>query len=359
MDKFTYKLLKKEKNKFEYDVKVSKEAFDQIYNEIFDVEAQKVKLPGFRPGKAPRAEVETRIAPDVLNKTINRLLPNVTYEIILKEELNPISNVSYDLKKINEDSTIEYSFTIYDSPEVKASDLSKMKVEYKEEKVKDEEIDMVIRNIIQQTLPEEVWNKGVKKGKKSVKKDTEEKEEPVQFEITDEMVAQLGYEDEKTLDGLKSKVRETLEKVKKEQTENEYANKVLKEAIKYVDFLIPEDLIEHEVEHREHHFIERLKKLKLDIDAYLKTQNKTLEDLRKNWKADIENAIGADIITINLAKSEKLVPTEEEIEEEIEKFEDEIAKVRYRSDERLRDQLRTAITRDRGLRKLMDIAKGK
>lgn len=341
MEKFTYKKIKQEKNKLEFEVKTSPEIYDELYADVYKEEAQKVKIAGFRPGKAPKSEVERRIAMDVVNKTVNTLLPKVAYEILVKEDLNPISSVKYDVTGINEDKSIDFTMTIVDSPKIDVNQLKKIKVKEKIEEVKDEEIDMVIRNIIQSTLPEDEWKS----------------KEGGDVEITDELVKKLGYEDETTVEGLKAKVKETLERVKKEQAENEYVQNVLKEAVKISDFYIPEDLIEEEVHHREHHFVERLENLKLDVDSYLKTQNKTMEDVKNEWRKEIEESAGVDILTINLARQEKLVPTEEEIEEEIDKIEDEITRIRYKSDEGLRDQMRTVLTRNRGAKKIVDLTK--
>lgn len=340
---YTYKEIKKEKNNITFEVLVSKELFEKNYEVIFKKESKSVKVAGFRPGMAPKAEIEKRIGVDVINETVNTILPQVAFEILVEKEITPISGVKYDLKKINEDSSVEFEFSVSDSPKVDITKISKIKVEQKKEEVKDEEVEMVIRNIIQSTLPEEFAK--LKEGE--------------ELKISDEMVAKLGYEDEKTYDGLKAKVRETLERVKEEQSENEYAQKVLEEAVKLADFFIPEDLVEDEIHHREHHFEDRLKKLKLDKESYLKTQNKSMDDIRNEWRKEIERNAGVDILTINLAKQEKLVPTEEEIEAEIEKIEDEITRIRYRSDERLRDQMRTIISRNRGVQKIIDLSKNK
>lgn len=340
---YIYKEIKKDKNNLTFEVKVTKELFQKTYDATFKDESKNVKVPGFRPGMAPKAELEKRIGLDVVNQSINRILPEVSYEILVELGINPISNLKYDLKKINDDSSVEFEFTVSNAPVIDVSKISTIKVERKKEEVSDEEVEMVLRNIIQSTLPEEI----------SKLKEGEE------LKITDEMVQKLGYEDEKTYDGLKAKVRETLERVKEEQNENEYAQKVLEEAVKLADFFIPEDLIEDEIHHREHHFEDRLKKLKLDKESYMKTQNKTMDEIRNEWRKEIEKNAGVDILTINLAKQEKLVPTEEELEEEIEKIEDEITKIRYRSDERLRDQMRTIISRNRGVQKIIDLSNKK
>jgi FKBP-type peptidyl-prolyl cis-trans isomerase (trigger factor) len=343
--KHTYKLLKQEKNKYTFEAHAKKEDFKRIYETEFNKESAKVKIPGFRPGKAPRAEIERKLAGDLINNTINRLLPQITYEILVDEDLNPISSVKYDIKKINDDSSIDFEFSVLDTPKINVAALTKIKVQEPPVEITDEEVETVIRNIIESSIPKEELEELKKKDEK--------------FKITDKMVAKLGYEEETTYEGLKSKVRETLENVKREQSENEYVSNVLKEAVKVVDFFLPEDMIEDEVRHREEHFNDRLKKLDLDIEAYLKTQGKTFEEIKNEWRAEIEESAAIDILTINFARQENLVPTEEELDSEIEKIEDEVTRIRYKTDSKLRDQMRTILSRNKGALKIVELSKKK
>ncbi|MEO6729540.1 MAG: trigger factor [Candidatus Dojkabacteria bacterium] len=361
-DKFTYKKKDQKKNNFTYEVVVSadhqKEVQDKVYKEL----SKDVKVAGFRPGKAPKDMIEGKIAMEVLNETVNRILPDVSYEILNTEKFNPLSRLEYNFKEFNKDGGLTFEFSFANSPEIKVSDLKKIKVTKKVEPVTDAEVDLVIRNIIQSTLPKEKWSKEEKKDdeKKTDEKElaTSNKQPETKFEITDEMVADLGYEDEKTLVGLKKKVLDSLQEVKDNQAEEEFTGKVLEEAMKVVDFEVPHSLIHDEIHNREHAFLERLKNINLDLEAYLKTQNKTMEQIHDEWHKDIEKGAFGDILAINLAVQEKLIPTEEEMEEEINKVEDKVLQVQYRGNPQMRDQLRTFLTRNKGIKKLLEVVRG-
>jgi len=362
-DKYTYKKKEQKKNNYTYEVVVSndyqKEVQDKVYKEL----SKDVKVAGFRPGKAPKDMIEGKIAMDVLNETVNRILPDVSYEILNTEKLNPLSRLEYAFKEFNKDGGLTFEFSFANSPEIKVSDLKKIKVTKKVEPVTDTEVDMVIRNIIQSTLPKEKWSKeGSKKedlSDEASAKSDEKKAEDKPFEITDEMISELGYEDEKTVEGMRKKVRESLQEVKDNQAEDEFTSKVLEEAMKVVDFEVPHNLIHEEIHNREHAFLERLKNINLDLEAYLKTQNKTMEQIHEEWHKDIEKGAFGDILAINLAVQEKLVPTEEDMEKEIEKVEDKVLQVQYRGNPQMGDQLRTFLTRNNGIKKLVEIVKGK
>lgn len=340
MSDFEYKVKNKDKNKFEFSVTVSKEKFNEVYEKVLKEKSGKIKLPGFRPGKAPRIEVEKRIATEVIDGAINKLLPDITYQIIIKEDLNPISGVKYDLNGIEKEGEITYSFAVVNSPEIDIAKLSALSIpRIDTDEIKDDEITTVVKSLVQTTLKKEEWSN----------------EDGSEKEITDEMVSKLGYEDEKSIKGLREKIKETLKRVKEEQNENAYVSNVLKSAVEIVDFYIPEDLIENEVHHKEHHFEERIQELGLDRDTYLKAQNKTIDQLREEWKKEVEQNAGVDILTISLARSENLIPTEKELEEEIEKIQDEVTKIRYKTDDRLKEQMRTILARNKGISKIIEL----
>ncbi|MEZ4504004.1 MAG: trigger factor [Dehalococcoidia bacterium] len=63
--------------------------------------AQQVRIPGFRPGKAPRNVVERTVGrPALLQEALDDLLPEVYNEIIDSEELEPIDQPQFDLESM-------------------------------------------------------------------------------------------------------------------------------------------------------------------------------------------------------------------------------------------------------------------
>lgn len=370
----TYKQIEKVKNRYKFEVEVDYKEFEVEREKALTRLAGNVKIAGFRPGKAPKDAVEKEVGYNAYLEAVNKILPRAALEVVEKENLNPISSFKYDLKDLDKDKNISFTFEFVNQPEVKFDDFKKIKLEYVEPKLEKDEADSVIKNIIVSSLPREKWEKNiikksVAKGKKS--KDGKKPEEDhhhddsqphnhlhegEDLQITDELVEAIGYQEDKTYDGLRKQVEETLVKVKKEDADNAFAGRVIEEAIKISDFEVPEDFIQREVEHKESHFNERLKELKLDPDMYLKTQGTTLDELRKNWRNEAERAVKTDLLLINLGTTENLTPTEKEIDEQIEKFQDPRVKEQYKSLDN-RDYLKSALTRDRALLKLIESAK--
>ena len=63
--------------------------------------AQQVRIPGFRPGKAPRNIVERTVGrPALLQEALDDLLPEVYNEVIESESLDPIAQPEFDLESM-------------------------------------------------------------------------------------------------------------------------------------------------------------------------------------------------------------------------------------------------------------------
>lgn len=366
MEKIQHKKLEEVKNKVKFEAVVPEELFEAKRAQIFTEMAKNVKIAGFRPGKAPKAEVEKQIAYNVYIETINRVIPEVALEVLKVENLSPISTLNYDLLEPEKDEKgIKFTFEFLKQPEIDPSKLSKLKVEKKETTVTDEEVDDVIKNLIRSSLPREKWEKFIikseKTAKKSAKKDdsdetSSEVEQPEgleNIELSDELIKELGYEDEKDLAGTRAKVKETLIGLKEEQSQGEYTSRLIEEALKVADFEVPHEYVHKEMEEREEQFKKRLRDLKLNEEVYLRTQGKTMEDLRHEWHQQSEIDLATDLLLINLAVKEKRIPTDEEVMAEIEKLDD--ASKKYYSEPKNQDYLKTALTRNNGLKRLLEL----
>ncbi len=372
MEKYTFKQTEKKSNKYSYEVKVDPELYNTHRDIAFKKLAPNVKISGFRPGKAPKESIQKELGNDLLVETINSLLPSVAIEILENEKLNPISSLDYDVKEFGKEGEMTFTFSFYNQPEVDIEKFKKISIKPESSKVEDSEVDVVIRNMVRNTIPGEKLANilGLKKDaskEEHVHEHTEGEEHnhehddneieiPEEFNVTDDMVKELGYEDETTLQGMKVKVKETLEQVKKQQSEQDFAGKVIDEAIKLAEFEVPTDFIDREVGQKEEVFNSRLARLKLDRNAYLKTQNTTMDKLREDWTKEAKKDITADLLLINLATKEKLIPTDEEVEAEIEKIEDPRVKAQYKV-QKNKDYMRTLMARDKGLQRLVEVVK--
>lgn len=69
----------------------------QTYDRISDSYAKQAKVPGFRPGHAPRAVVRTRFKNEIRAQALQELVPEAVNEAINKHELNAIGEPDVQL----------------------------------------------------------------------------------------------------------------------------------------------------------------------------------------------------------------------------------------------------------------------
>jgi trigger factor len=362
-ERFKYKVVEQNKNVKTFEVTIEKSLEQEYYEKQYQKLSANVKIAGFRPGKAPRNVVEPKVAMDALNETINTLLPDVTVQVLVKENITPLGRINYDLQDVKTEDGLVYKFTVHTYPEIDVEKLKKIKVEAKKEDTKDSEVDSVIRNIIRSTLAPEKWQKETKKEEVSEEKKDDKAEEITNkpkeitvddsFEITDEMVKELGYPDAENLEVLRKQVKESLDQTKQNQYESELLEKGLVEVQKVVEMEVPHELVHQEADHRQADFEERLARINLKVEDYLKTQGKTMEEIHSEWEADIEKMLFRDVFAVQLAHNEKIVPTEDELDQEIDKIEDEMTRIKYKGNQNYRDQFRTMVSVNRGLERFI------
>lgn len=133
--------------------------------------------------------------------------------------------------------------------------------------------------------------------------------------------------------------------LKKDEKDSNVLVKSLLEAIKIE---IPRLLIEEEVNGRLSQVLERIEKLGLTLEGYLKSVGKTPEGLRSEYDIQSRDAIALELILNEIANQEKIEVTEKEIDEMIKTTGEDVTKVGKEQ----RDMLRRVILRKSALDKI-------
>lgn len=86
----------------------------------------KARIPGFRPGKAPRNIVEQHLGEHtILHEALDRLLPELYKEALEQEDIDPIDRAEYEL--VTEQPLVA-KFTVPVRPEVELGDYASLRV---------------------------------------------------------------------------------------------------------------------------------------------------------------------------------------------------------------------------------------
>ena len=73
-----------------FEVEIPVEEVEKVRQRVAESIRQKVRLPGFRPGKAPTNMVESRFDSDIRQEVLEQLLPQAFRARVDKDELKVV-----------------------------------------------------------------------------------------------------------------------------------------------------------------------------------------------------------------------------------------------------------------------------
>jgi len=121
---------KLDSTKCELSVAVSGELVKNKFEEVFSQIAKEAKVPGFRPGKAPRDVLEKHYAASVHEQVLKELVPDVYNQAITAENLDVIELPQITDVKLDR-SNLSFKAVVEVTPEIVIKDYKKQKINYK------------------------------------------------------------------------------------------------------------------------------------------------------------------------------------------------------------------------------------
>ena len=110
--------------------------------------AGEIRVPGFRPGKAPRRVIETRVGVEaVRQEAVREALPALYEEAVQAEGIAVVGPPEFDLDVFEEGQESGFSVTVEVLPEITLPDYSSLQVPHPDWEVTDEEVDEQITSL--------------------------------------------------------------------------------------------------------------------------------------------------------------------------------------------------------------------
>jgi trigger factor len=139
----TANVTKLEDNKVRIDVEVSPEAVRKGVEAKVRELRRKVKVPGFRPGKAPRRVIENRVGRDyIYMEALQDELPRWYSAAVVENNLKPVDRPEIDFDDpLDEQTGFRFSATVEVRPEAKLEEYKGLEVPKREVEITEEQID--------------------------------------------------------------------------------------------------------------------------------------------------------------------------------------------------------------------------
>lgn len=240
---------KLDSNLRELNIEVTGEAVKNKFEDVFKRIGEEAKVPGFRPGHAPRDILEKNYSANAHDQVLKELVPDIYNEAINKEGLDVIELPEISEVKLDRES-LSFKAKVQVSPEINVKDYKGIKIDYKSISVSADEIKRAIDSL-----------------KESRKFDN----------LDDNLAKSLGYPNLNELE----KVLEKQIFIQKENAERQKVEgEIIEQLLKSVPFESPQGLVKRQLE-------DMLRQAKVDLALKGVTREK-IEEQEKKMREELE-----------------------------------------------------------------------
>lgn len=374
-------ILEREGYKVKIKVEVPASQVEQTYRMVLNSYAERVKLPGFRAGKAPAKVVEAKIGKESLLDEVKEALRDETFPKAAQElSLLPVGARVLD-ESLTFGQPFVYTVEVENYPEVKLPDWRSFKLEVETPEVTDEVVNRALDDLRNRygemvAVDREVQEKDnvfietedggrfpvvmenaqphvreallgkkagdevavpVKDGEtivREVKTKVLEVKALQLPELDDEFAKTVG---EDNLEALITKVRESLKAQFERETRNAKANQLLDKLAEAIEAEIPPSMLAREERSLLESLADDLKQQKLELGEYIAHLEKEgkLEEFKQNLSESATKRLRRSLAVEALAEELKTELSQEEFDE----FLAELARSYRTSPSRLQSEL--------------------
>jgi trigger factor len=365
-----------EGNKVKLSIEVDEDEFEHALDAAFKRIAREVRIPGFRPGKAPRRILEARLGADAgRQEALREALPDYYAKALAETEVDAIAPPEIDITAGQDSGSVAFDAVVEVRPNVSVAGYGGLQITLPSPAVTDDEIDAQVDRLRGQFGELQPVSRPAKKGDfltVSITATTEGMDEPI-YQTEDELyevgsgtivpevdselegakagdilkfTAQLNEErtasftvmvkenkekvlpdvtDEwateasefETVDELRADLRQRLETMKRVQAQIALRNQTLDALIQLVEEDAPEPLVNSEIERRLHDLSHRLAAQGANIGQYLQATGQSEQELLDEMRSGAVEAVKADLALRAVVQAEDIEATDDEIEVEI------------------------------------------
>src|SRR5213592_935324 len=132
-------------------IEVPSEEVSKEWDAIANSFARFAKIPGYRPGKAPRAVIEKRFRKEIQDELTKKLVSKSYHEAIEQEQLRVASLANIEDVHLGEDKSMRFRATVVTAPEFELPEYKNIPVQLPETKVSETEIDAALERLRDQS----------------------------------------------------------------------------------------------------------------------------------------------------------------------------------------------------------------
>lgn len=279
---------------------VENDKVKKAYDHVLEEAVKQTEVPGFRKGTAPKTMVEEKIGvSNLYGDVLNNLLQTYYPQAIKEKSIDPVSNPKVELKDFDIEKDLTFVATVATRPTVKMKD-------YKKELKKS-------------------FEKKYKEAEKALKEESKDKPEEEQV---------------------------------KEPHVHYTADDVLKVLLDQSDVEVADVLVEEEVANAMQKLLGHIQAIGLTLDQYAKSQNKTEEDIKKEYEKISTDNLKLEFVMAHVLKDENIEVTDEEVNAMIGAVGDDASRQELEKDPMQKFYVKSILQKNKLISKLIEYAEG-
>jgi len=328
--KITSKITKLPKNEIEIEGELEAEVFETYFKKALQKLSENIEIDGFRKGKVPENILiskipEIRILEEMAEMALGEHYPN----IIEEEKLDVISRPEISITKLARNNPLGFKIKTTVMPEIELPDykniskkvLSSITEAKKNLEVTEKEIEDTITDI-QKSRAKKMHMKNTPSPLQE-KAGDEVEPHPNHLmegegnlpELNDEFVRALGpFEN---VADFKEKLKENIKLEKSNIAREKTRLKIVEEILKETELDTPEILIEIELNKILYQMESDITRMGMKFEDYLKNLQKTIEDLKKEFRNDAEKKAKLGLVLNKISEIEEITADETEVAKEV------------------------------------------
>lgn len=367
-------------SRVQLDIEVDDERLERSLDVAYRKIASKSKIPGFRPGKAPRSVVERMVGRDgLIREALDKLVPDVYNEAIESEDVSAIAQPELEILEFE---PVRFKAIVAVRPTVDLGDYRAVRVEREPVEVTEEQVDEQIqllrkRNAMQSpvergaqwgdTITADVKGEtedrvflndtaaeiamveervllvpglseaivGMKKGEEKdieleVPEDSElaglagkqvtfhvavsEVKEEILPEEDDDLAGLINAEEFPTLEALRQRFRDDIEKNMIAQAESKQRDEAIEKILEGASVDYPSVLVDREIDHI---IQDNLGGDRQQYQTYLQRVGRSEAEFRETFREPAEARVKRSLVLSQLAEDEGIEVEDEDVEAEL------------------------------------------
>lgn len=154
------------KSTIQLEIELPPERLERAISDAVRALARRTRVPGFRPGKAPRPVLERHLGPGVvLDEAVDHLLQDAYREALIKEDILPLTNADVEVVQAEEGKPLVFKATVPVRPDVQLGDYRGFNFRPEIDTIDDARVDQVVGELRDQNATlSAVEDRGAKDG---------------------------------------------------------------------------------------------------------------------------------------------------------------------------------------------------